>query len=174
MSTKRKWPLTEPERVQLSKQFAELDKQRAELTRARKGGDEDTIDDAAMKMFRENEKVMEHVAKLADRPIHDDEKGWVGLGVSEISATRGDDIYDGLIPNVFSLDDGWLLTSGDETDRPEDPGEKEYRETEQWVRVIAKTGWPGLNDRQRKWLTTVRDNARILDKQLSDWLESTR
>lgn len=169
--SKAAWPLNPTSQEKLRSGFERIDKARTALAKARSGGIEDEIDDAVAECIAANEAVLEMTVKLADHPFYqDDEHGWKPLGAPLLGLTDPDAPYGGKLPNLGEGEE-FLANGNDPEPERVDP---EYKAYERSIRVCARTGWMGLDSTQRRYLESLRDQAKSLHDSLKAWLEATK
>lgn len=167
--SKPTWPINPSSQAKLRAGFERIDKARDALVKARSGGDEDQIDDAIAECDEANGVVIELTTKLTDHPFYDDETGWKALGAPALSLIDPDAPYSGKLPNLGEGEE--FLATGD---REPDRVDPEFKGYERSIRVCSRTGWMGLDSTQRKYLESLRDQAKALHDAFKAWLEATK
>jgi len=162
MSSKTRWPLNPQQREALTKRIARVDAARVAF---RKGRD----DEAEGELLEANEQLLKVTSAMADKyRFYKDERGFEVLGAPDLSPSE----MEATLPDL-GIGEEYLATEFDDA-HPDQIEDEEGRDYERGLRVAADTGWFGLNAKQRKWLTRLRDNARELASAATAWLEATK
>jgi len=164
-SSKTRWPLNTQQREALAKRIARVDAARVAFRKMGRERDDETEGE----LLEANEELLKITVALADTyRFFKDERGFETLGAPHIAPSE----LEATLPDL-GVGEEFLATEFDDP-HPDQTEDEEGRDYERGLRVAAKTGWFGLNAKERKWLTRLRDNARELASAASAWLEATK
>lgn len=162
-SSKTRWPLNAQQRESLAKRIARVDAARLAFRESERN------DETEGELLEANEKLLKVTAAMSESyRFFKDERGFETLGAPHLSPSE----MEVTLPDL-GIGEEYLATEFDDP-HPDQIEDEEGRDYERGLRVAAKTGWFGLDAKERKWLTRLRDNARELASAASAWLEATK